>query len=401
MDISSPLVDALFSQGRVGVGVCDIDGRLQKFNSALESMVGPALCECSQQEWAPAYHLFDAAGRRPLRSSEVPLIRALAGEIVSDAAITTRRPGHPVRHLRCTAAPLVDGDRAAGALVLVTEVAEHVDDPAATLDAQLAHCRLRINRLQELSLRVSTIANHQMRTPLTVILGHLELLEDAVDDLPARARRPLPAIRRGVASLTDALTALTRANDLANAADPTLDAIDLVDIARRATMLVRAGHPMLRVHFTSEATRYVPANADPLWVRRAIVALTDALIGSEPDTSVVFDVLDDGDTVGVRLSRLGHGSNTTAGFTENWTTHGDATTSPCSLGLALAETVALAHDGRVDIAETPTGTSATLLLSRVPQLPHNTLPRQRDTPIRERASTIRHLSQAGRLKRGS
>lgn len=369
MDISNALVDALFSQCRVGVGVCDVDGRLQEFNAALESMVGPALCQSSQQECSPTHHLFDAAGRRPLRPGDIPLVRALAGEVVTDAAITTRRPGEPVRHLRCTAAPLLDGDQTAGALVLVTEVAEHDDDPAAMVDAQLTRYWQRISRLQELSSRVAGIANHQIRTPLTVIQAHLELLEDAVDDLPESARRALPAIRRGVASLTEALTALTRANDLANAADPALEAIDLVDVARRATVLARASHPHLRLHLRSGTRPYVPANADPLWVRRAIVALNDALVGPDLDTEVTLDVLDDGDTVGVRLSRPGHGSDSPADLTEGWAAPGDASSSTRCLGLALAEAVALAHDGRVEIAETATGTSATLLLSRVPRPP--------------------------------
>lgn len=367
MDISNALVDALFSQCRVGVGVCDGHGRLQEFNAALESMVGPALCDATQREWAPAYYLFDATGRRPLEPDEVPLVRALAGEIVTDAAVTTRRPGESVRHLRCTAAPLVDGDRAAGAVVLVTEVTAHDDDPMETLDAQLVSYWQRMSRLQELSFRVATIANHQIRTPLTVIQAHLELLEDAVDELPESARRAVPAIRRGVTSLTDALTSLSRANDLANAADPALEAVDLVDVARRATMLVHATHPMLRVVLTGGTDSYVPATADALWVRRAIAALCDVLVGPDLDAEVALDVIDGGDTVGVRLSRRGHGSRAPGDATESWTSQADSTTSARCLGLALAETVALAHDGHVDIAETPTGTSATLLLARVPQ----------------------------------
>ncbi len=370
MDISSDaLLDALFSQRDVGVGVCGVDGRLQEFNSALESMMGPALPLSSQPEWAPAYHLFDASGRRPLRTDEIPLVRALSGEVVVDAAITMRRPDQPMRHLRCTAAPLLDGDQAAGALVLVTEVDEHAENPAATSAAQLARYRLRMSRLQELSLRVATIANHQIRTPLSVIQGHLELLEDEVDDLPKDARRALPAIRRGVTALTDALTALTRANDLANATDPSLEAIDLVDVARRATVLVRAGHPVQRMHLTAGTKPYLPTNADPLWVRRAIVALNDALIGPDVDTDVALDVLDYGDTVGGRLTRLGHCANAPADLTRHSTARGDSTTNPRGLGLALAQAVALAHDGHVEIAETPTGMTATLLLSRVPQPP--------------------------------
>lgn len=136
-----------------------------------------------------------------------------------------------------------------------------------------------------------------------------------------------------------------------------------------------------------------------MWVRRAIAALYDALIGSDVDIDVVLDVLDDGDTVGVRLSRVGHGSDTPGTLTENWMAHVDATTSSRSLGLALAEAVALAHDGRVEIAETPAGTSASLLLSRVPQPLLDPLPRQRDTPPPEQASANRRPSRAGRSSR--
>lgn len=382
MDISSAFLDALFTQDRVGVGVCGVGGRLQAFNSALESMLGPALPHSPALEWAPAYHLFDAHGRRPLRPDEIPLVRALAGEVVIDAAITTRRPDQPVRHLRCTAAPLLDGGQAAGALVMVTEVAEHADDPVATLGAQLARYRLRMSRLQELSLRVATMTNHQIRTPLTVIQSHLELLEEEAGDLPESARRALPAIRRGVAALTDTLTELTRANDLANATDPSLEAIDLVDVARRAAILVRAHHPMQRVHLTIGTNRYVPTNADPFWVRRAIVALNDALIWPDVDTDVALEVLDHGDMVGVRLTRLGPGANTPADRNMTWTAPGDSTTSPRGLGFALAEAVALSHDGRVEIAETATGMNATLLLSRVPQPPSQnwTVPTRHGVP---------------------
>jgi signal transduction histidine kinase len=395
MDISNPLLNALFSQRRVGVGVCDVDGRLQRFNSALEAMIGPPLCHSSDREWAQDYHLFDASGRRPLQPDEVPLVRALAGEIVCDAAITARRPGQPERHLRCTAAPLLDGDQPAGALVLVTEDVDHVEHRVGRLDTENARYRLRSNRLQELSRRVASIADHQIRTPLTAIQAHLELLEDAVDELPTNGCTALPAIRRGVTSLTDALTALTRANDLANAADPTLESVDLAEVARRAAMLVRASHPTLRVHLAERTERSVPTLADPLGVGRAIVALTDALVGGGPATSVVLDVRDDHDTVGVCLSR-GHDADTAAGLTASWTTHGDATTSPCSLGLALAEAVALAHDGRLEIGEDPTGSSITLVLSRVPHVPHDTVPRARDTATREQPRVTHRESQTGR-----
>lgn len=94
--------------------------------------------------------------------------------------------------------------------------------------------------------------------------------------------------------------------------------------------------------------------------------MTDALVTPDLDTQVTLDVVDEGDTVGVRLSRLEQGSHPPTDLTEKWT-HGDSTISPRSLGLTLAEAVALAHDGRIEIARTLNGTSATIMLAQVPE----------------------------------
>ncbi|WP_165821232.1 sensor histidine kinase [Nocardioides gansuensis] len=370
MDVSGDaLVEALFEQRHVGVAVCDSNGRLLRFNSALESMVGPAV-HSSQDTWASAYRLSDASGASPLTPGEVPLARALAGEIVVDAPITMRRPGEPVRHLHCTTTPLRQGSRITAALVLVTQVTEATedDDSAAGHKIRAARHRQRMNQMRDVSVRLAAIANHQIRTPLTVIRGHVELLEADADHLPAPARRALPAIKSGVDSLTEALTALSHASDLAHATDPTLEPIDLIDVAERAITQACAVHPDIRVQLFTGPTDYVPASADPLWVRRAIAALIDAVRDSTSDTGVAVHVTEDGDTVRVSLSPAGtpQAPSVNAKLTNF---RGDSTANPHGLGMLLAQTVALAHDGGLDIAESHAGTTVTLLLSREPDVP--------------------------------
>lgn len=370
MDVSGDaLVEALFEQRHVGVAACASNGRLLRFNPAFESMVGPALHD-SDDTWVSAYRLFDASGAPPLTPGEVPVARALAGESVVAVPITIRRPGEPVRHLQCTTTPLREGGRITAALVLVTEVTEVTedDDSAAGPEARASRHRQRMTQMRDFSVRLAAIANHQIRTPLTVIRGHVELLESAAEDLPAPARRALPAIRRGVDSLTEALTALSHASDLADATDPTLEPIDLIDVAERAVTQARTVHPGIRVRLSTGPADCVPASADPLWVRRAIAALIDAVRDSTSDTALDIRVIDDGDGVGVRLSPAG-APRAPCVDAHNWNTRGDSTANPRGLGMLLAEAVALAHDGRLDISESPIGTTVTLLLSREPDLP--------------------------------
>lgn len=366
--LGETLVDALWNQQHVGVGVCDANGQLQEFNPALEEMIGPALTRSCSTEWVGQYHLFDTAGRRPLRHDDLPLARALAGEAISDAQFTTRAPGEPVRHFRCTAAPLTRDSHVTGAIMLITEVAEHGHDLAATIDAQVARYRRRLAGLQQLSARVARIANHQMRTPLTVIQAHLELLEDDLDH-PDTARRNLPAIRRGLTSLNCALTALSTANDLAQATDPDLQAVDLLEIARRAVVVARAAHPGHHLHVHDHDADHLPATGDAQWVRRALVALIEAMLHPTEATEISLTAIDFHDAVGVRLTRPGHDDPTLEDPIRDWASRADFTTDPRCLGLVLAEAVALAHDGGIDIRHTPASASVTFLISREPH-PH-------------------------------
>lgn len=367
-DISGTvLMDALFSQRGVGVAVCGTDGRLQEFNAALEELVGPPLPLCAYEDWVHAYHLFDATGTRRLRPEEVPLVRAFRGEVVADEVIVSRPPGEPVRRLRCTAAPLRNERGAAGALVLVTLVEQHADDAAPVTAAQLARYRSRMSRLQELSVRVATLASHRIRTPLTVIQSHVELLEMDAPDLPEPVRRSLAAIGRGLASLTEATTALTLANELAHASDPTLEPVDLLDLAHQAVRAVVITRPTQEVCVAPGSRHEVPTSADPWWVRRAVVTLLEVLLGPGTEGGVVVELLDHGDVVGVRLTRFGPAPSSTDDVVRAWSGRGDSSTGPTGLGLALAEAVALAHDGHLEVDATPTGPRATLLLSRAPE----------------------------------
>lgn len=356
---SDALLDALLRQHQVGVAVCDAHGRLRAFNPELEAMIGP-LSSSSPATWAETYRLFDASGARPLAAADVPLVRALGGEVVIDVPITTRQPGRPVRQLLCTAAPLHDeAGRPSGAVVIVSGIAEPEGDD---LDEEARRVRYgaRMQRVLDFASSLTTVVNHQVRTPLAVLRGHVELLQDEVSDAPANVQRALPALQRAVDSLTGVVEDLSDAMDVAEATDPHLEAVDLVAIVREAVRLARSTRSDGRVTVSARSETYVPATADPGWVRRAVVSLIEVVDASTGSGGVVVHVVGRGDAVTVTVAPAAAGAADAAGRS--------LPANPRGLGVPLADAVALAHDGHLDIVEGVHGMTATLRLAREPRL---------------------------------
>lgn len=197
-DPLTSVIPALLDQAGIGLAVMDANGHLIVLNDALGDMLGHPYEPVAHDELPTLYPLYTETGLRELEAEEFPLVRAWYGEKVSNAHILVKRPGHTPRHLRANAIPLpsVDGTRR-GALVLVEDV---------------THAREGGTAFAELRDVLITSLNHELRTPLSTILGHTELLEE-VDDLPKplatsmtaiqRAARRLAAVADDVSTLVD------------------------------------------------------------------------------------------------------------------------------------------------------------------------------------------------------
>jgi signal transduction histidine kinase len=186
-----PLHLALDNTG-VGLVACDASGML--------TLISPVLQELFDMEYEPVsepfhverFHLFREDGATTLPTDEVPLVRARRGEFVRDAVVTTRRSDGTLVHLKCNAVPLFDDDECNnGAIALVQDVTAEIQ---ATLRAEALQRRL-----------VETI-NHEFRTPLAALLGHVELIHDhrdRRDDLDPELAGWLDAIERSGWRLRD------------------------------------------------------------------------------------------------------------------------------------------------------------------------------------------------------
>jgi len=67
-----------------GIVACDADGVLTLFNRASRDFHGLPLTALPAGEWAAQYDLYQSDGHTPMRTEDIPLVRALTGERVRD-----------------------------------------------------------------------------------------------------------------------------------------------------------------------------------------------------------------------------------------------------------------------------------------------------------------------------
>ncbi|MCS3903610.1 diguanylate cyclase (GGDEF)-like protein/PAS domain S-box-containing protein [Methylohalomonas lacus] len=90
-----------------GIVACDEKGILTIFNRATREFHGLAESPLPPDEWARHYRLYHPDGKTPLETSEVPLYRALRGEVVRDAEILIAPVDKPHRLMLCNGQPII------------------------------------------------------------------------------------------------------------------------------------------------------------------------------------------------------------------------------------------------------------------------------------------------------
>ena len=112
------LLRLIIEQSGEAIIMADERGILRVFNPAAERQHAATQRELEAPEWSSAYGLLSLEGR-PLAPEEVPLYRAVHGEVVANARWRVRWPDGSVRTLEGTATPLrkPDGAPAGGVLI--------------------------------------------------------------------------------------------------------------------------------------------------------------------------------------------------------------------------------------------------------------------------------------------
>lgn len=343
--------------------VCDRAGRLTFTNPAALRLFGlvdlsgggPLAVEVFCQRLRPMH-----PDGEPFDVDELPLLRALAGEVLSSVDMTVRHPGTGrAIHLRVSTAPLQDERGAlAGAVSLAVNVTEAIE----------------LDRLKQQFIRVVA---HELKTPLAIVKGYADLLRQ-LDKPSGKQQRFLDALLRGTDRIDRLVTDLLllwqlQTGRLALAPEAGVDLVELVEqvVGRFERETAR------RVEVVSCP---VIVTADRQLVERAVVGLVDNALRYSPgggdvqvrmgrkDGCAVVDIEDHG--IGIPKE------NQTDLFEPFYRAHTDTPYDSGGLGLGLyvAKAVAVLHGGNVE-AESKEGEGSTF---------HLTLPVQADGA--ERAS---------------
>ncbi|GAC1478253.1 MAG: hypothetical protein NVS1B4_21830 [Gemmatimonadaceae bacterium] len=336
-----------------GIVACDETGRITVFNSATREFHGLPAEPLPPEEWAGHYALFRPDGETPLATEEIPLMRALSGEVVRDAEMVIAPKGLPKRVVLASGRAIVDARGVKrGAVVAMHDVTE----------------RKVLDRMKN---EFVSMVSHELRTPLTSIRGSLRLIEGgAVGELPEKARGLVRIARANADRLTRLINDVLDLEKMAAGkmdivlapVDPEAIARDAIEsmqgMATEADVQLRpelAALPMLTAdedrliqvlsNMLSNAIKYSPS-------RGVVVLRTEAVRGDRGDPAIRFSVADRGPGIPAaelpllfqRFQQLGTPAARRAGGS--------------GLGLAISRAIIEQHGGRMGV-ESVVGEGAT------------------------------------------
>jgi PAS domain S-box-containing protein len=355
-DESMALLDALFENAPVGLGLLDREMRYVRVNAQLAAMNG---APPDQHAGRTLWEVASATSGESRREAAEPLLRDFQAVLDTRMPVLDRpvegitRPGPP-RSFLLSWYPVLVGDRLIGVGTLVRDVTEQ-------------------RRAEQFQRQLLGVVGHDLRSPLMAITASAELLQSGpLGEREARsAGRILRAAHRidGIIRALVDFTMVQVGSGIPLHRQPT----DLVPVARTVAEETEAAHPgrVVRV----EGVDSLAGSWDPDRVGQALANLVGNAVQYSPEGSPV--VVRCGEAGGearseARLEVRNAGEPIPAELLprlfEPFQRGSDERTQRrkgLGLGLYIAREIALAHAGRIEVRSSAgEGTCVALCLPR-------------------------------------
>lgn len=340
IDQQSRQAQAILDTVDVGLVLLDRHGHYEQMNRRHRDFMEQAFPAGHAGQAGQLGEVFAQDATTLLEQSEMPTIRAVRGEEFDDYRIWVGADPATRRALSVSArlvrAP--DGSTAGATLAY-----KDITDLMRALHAQE-------NFVADVS--------HELRSPLTSVLGHLELLMES--DLPPALERQVDVVQRNAERL-EVLVAdlLETAGQREGPMRLARSSSDLATLVRDVVDTARPGAEAARVALTLEAPPTVPAFVDERRIRQVVDNLvSNAVKYTDAGGEVAVRLVDENGVAELVVADTGIGIS--AGDLEQlfvpFFRADDARkrVSPgVGLGLGIARHIVEAHGGRIEVTSTP------------------------------------------------
>ncbi|NHC14521.1 GAF domain-containing protein [Motilibacter sp. E257] len=355
------LTDAVLDTIDVAVVAADPSGRLTLFNRAALDWHGlPADSGVAPADHATTYNLLAADGTTPLAPEQVPLHRALVEGAVRDVEMVIAPPGQAATRVLVSGRALTRADGTPlGAVVAQTDVTADRRQREALEEAhsRLAERSAELERSNRELAQFAAVASHDLRSPLAVIDGYLELLLDVYGGQLDEEAQSWVGTARGAGvrmrCLIDALLAYAQAGgkpcapQLVDTGEVYAHAVlDVAAEAEAAGVAVSAVQPLPKARVDAVLLRQLLQNllTNAIRYRDPARPGTVTVSGVATGTGWEFAVADNG--LGVAPDKR---EKVFAMFDTGAAGRGHG------IGLATCHRIVERHGGRIWITETPGG----------------------------------------------
>jgi PAS domain S-box-containing protein len=157
-----------------GVVVTDVSGKFLFWNPAAERILGTGSERIPARDWPARFGLSFGENMAPVTPEQVPLVRALAGEIVDERqAFCLAGQGDGGKQVTISARPLRKNGVVSGAVAVVRDITEEKATQTRLLVA---------DRLAAIGMLAAGVA-HEINNPLAAVVANLDLAGEALRSL--------------------------------------------------------------------------------------------------------------------------------------------------------------------------------------------------------------------------